>query len=178
MTTFFKKSKKNYLGAILGLFCPCLGKNELSLKKGFCHFLDIPIIYHCVKSQKKLMSYFWEKRRTDGRTDRQTHRLTERQTDNSDFIGPSVGQGSNKCSSLTNFIKTNHARQRVQPTTKIASARPCPLQLKRKSPSASLSSTKMFHRLKLFCNFLNPIMLKGGWGWGVPVYPANIWKVH
>ena len=58
--------------AILGPFCPNLGKNEVSWKKELRQFLDNPIIYHCAKNQKTLMSHFWEKRRTDGRTDRQT----------------------------------------------------------------------------------------------------------
>ena len=147
-----------------------LEKRVLSLFR-YSNYLPL-----CQKSEKT--NELFLRKMPNWRTDRQTDTQTDRKTDNSDFRGPSVGQGSNKCSSLTNFIKTNHARRRVQPTTKIASACPCPLQLKRKSPSASLSSTKMFHRLKLFWNFLNPIMLKGGWGWGVPVYPANIWKVH
>ena len=53
-----------------------------------CQFLDIPIIYHRTKNQKKLISYLWEKRLTDGRTDGRT--------DNGDFIGSSVGRGSKK----------------------------------------------------------------------------------
>ena len=78
-------SKKPYFGAILGPICSNLGKNEFSWKI----FLDIPIIYHHAKNQKKLLCYFWEKCWTDRRTGRQT----KRQTDNSDFIGPSVGWG-------------------------------------------------------------------------------------
>ena len=46
------------------------------------------MIYHRAKIQKKLTSHFWEKRRAD--------RRTEEQTDNDDFIGPSVGRGSNR----------------------------------------------------------------------------------
>ena len=46
MTEFFKKSKKNNFGTILGPFCPNSGKNEFSWKKELCQFLDIPIIYH------------------------------------------------------------------------------------------------------------------------------------
>ena len=53
MTKFFKKS---YFCAILSPFCPNLGKNEFSWKKGLCQFLDIPIIYHRAKNQKKLIS--------------------------------------------------------------------------------------------------------------------------
>ena len=47
-------------------------KNEFSWKKELCQFLDIPIIYHCAKNQKKLLSNFWGKHQTDGQTDRQT----------------------------------------------------------------------------------------------------------
>ena len=58
MKKFFKKFKKPYLRAILGTFCPSLGKNEFSWKKGLCQFLDISIIYHRAKNQKILMPYF------------------------------------------------------------------------------------------------------------------------
>ena len=53
MAKFFKKSKKPYFGTIWGPFCPTLGKNEFSWKKGLCQFLDIPIIYHRAKNQKR-----------------------------------------------------------------------------------------------------------------------------
>ena len=36
MIKFFKKSKKLYFGAILVPFCPNLGKNDFSWKKGLC----------------------------------------------------------------------------------------------------------------------------------------------
>ena len=88
MTKFFKKS---YFCAILSPFCPNLGKNEFSWKKGLCQFLDIPIIYHRAKNQKKILSHFWEKRLTDGRTGGQTDELTD-----DDFIEPYVGRRSNK----------------------------------------------------------------------------------
>ena len=68
MKKVFKKSKKPYFGTSLDT----LGKNEFSWEKGLCQILDIPIIYHRAKNQKKLLSHFWEKRRTNGRTDRQT----------------------------------------------------------------------------------------------------------
>ena len=68
---FLKNPKRTYFGAILGPFYPNLGKNEFSWKKELCQFLDIPIIYHCVKNQKKLFSNFWGKHQTDGQTDRQ-----------------------------------------------------------------------------------------------------------
>ena len=77
MTNVFKKSKENLFWD--HLFYPNLGKNEFSWKKELCQFLDIPIIYHCAKNQKKLLSNFWGEHQTDG------------QTENSDFIGPSVG---------------------------------------------------------------------------------------
>ena len=73
MKKVFKKSKKPYFGTSLDT----LGKNEFSWEKGLCQFLDIPIIYHRAKNQKKLLSHFWEKR-PNGRPDRQT---------NGDFIG-------------------------------------------------------------------------------------------
>ena len=69
MTKFFKKSKKTYSEAILGLFCPNSGKNDFSWKKGLWQFLDIPIVYH---RAKKLSSHFLEKHQTNGRTDRET----------------------------------------------------------------------------------------------------------
>ena len=70
MTKCFKKSKN----PVLGPFCPNLGKNEFYWKKGSCKFLDIPIIYHRAKNQKKLQSHFWEKRRNH-------FRPPEKQTD-------------------------------------------------------------------------------------------------
>ena len=85
---FQKNPKKLYFAAILVSFCPILGKNEFSFKKLLCQFLNIPIIYHRAKNQKKLMSYSWEKCQTDGRTE------------NGNFIGPSIRRGSN-----------NHVRQ-------------------------------------------------------------------
>ena len=44
---------------------------EFSWKRVLFRFLNIPMIYHHVKSQKKLMSHFWEKCCTDGWTYRQ-----------------------------------------------------------------------------------------------------------
>ena len=38
MTKFANKSKKPYLGAIFGPFCPNLGKNEFSSKEGSISF--------------------------------------------------------------------------------------------------------------------------------------------
>ena len=79
MTKFFKKFKKICLEAILGTFCLNSGRNEFSYTKGLSQFLDIPIIYHRAKNQKKLLSHFWEKVQTDGWTDRQRNRWTDRQ---------------------------------------------------------------------------------------------------
>ena len=38
--------------AILGTFCPNLGKNEFLWKKRLYQLLDTPIIYHREKNQK------------------------------------------------------------------------------------------------------------------------------
>ena len=45
MAKFFKKSKKSHFRAILSPF---------SWKKGLCQFLNVPIIYHLAKNQKKI----------------------------------------------------------------------------------------------------------------------------
>ena len=71
---FQKIKKTTYFGAILNTFCPTLGKNEFSWKKGLCQFLDIPIVYHRAKNKKKLFSFFREKCQTDGWTEGQTDR--------------------------------------------------------------------------------------------------------
>ena len=68
---FQKIQKKTYV-AILGTFCPNLGKIEFSCKKRLCQFLNITIIYHRAKNQKKLISHSCEKCLTDSGTDRQT----------------------------------------------------------------------------------------------------------
>ena len=57
MKKFFKKSEKLYFGAILRTFGPNFGKNVFSRKKELCQFLNISIIYHFAKNQKKLMSH-------------------------------------------------------------------------------------------------------------------------
>ena len=44
-----KKKKKNFGASLV--------KNEFSWKRGLCQFLNIPIIYHHVKNQKKLISH-------------------------------------------------------------------------------------------------------------------------
>ena len=102
MTKRSKKIPKNpILGPFWLLFCPNLGRNVFSWKNRFCQFSNIPIIYHHTRNQRKLITYSWEKCRTDGRTDRRT--------DNGDFIGPSVGRGSNKpCLRLLTIATKNH----------------------------------------------------------------------
>ena len=72
--------------------CNFLAKNGFSWIKGFCQFLDIPIIYCRPKIRKNYWVIYEKKAKlTDGQTDRQT----DRQTENIDFIGPPIGWGSN-----------------------------------------------------------------------------------
>ena len=75
LNNILKKSKQNYFRANLGPFCSDSVKNEFSWKRGLFQFLNIPIIYHHVENQKKLMSHSWDKCWTDG------------WTNSSDFIG-------------------------------------------------------------------------------------------
>ena len=49
--------QKNPKTPIVGPFFPNLDKNEFTLKKGLCQFLNIPSIYYQAKNQKKLMSH-------------------------------------------------------------------------------------------------------------------------
>ena len=57
MTKCFKKIQKPLLWDHFEPFFPNLDKNELTLKKGLCQFLNIPTIYYQAKNQKKLMSH-------------------------------------------------------------------------------------------------------------------------
>ena len=77
-TKFFEKSKKPCFGAMWPFwpFLPKFGQKWISLEKMLCQFLNIPIIYHHAKNQKKLMSL------------RKMLHLMDGQTDSSDFIGP------------------------------------------------------------------------------------------
>ena len=59
----FQKIQQTLFWGHLDLFCPNLVENELSRKKGLCRSLNIQIIYHRAKNQKK----------TDRWTDRQTN---------------------------------------------------------------------------------------------------------
>ena len=70
MTKFFKKSTKPHFGAILGPFDQNLGKNEFSWNIFKARqFLDIFIIYHRAKTQKKI--YWPIPEKTDERADGQ-----------------------------------------------------------------------------------------------------------
>ena len=68
----FQKIQKNLFWGHLGPFLPRWGQKWIFLKKGICQFLDIPIIYHRAKNQKKILNDFWDKRRNDEWTDGQT----------------------------------------------------------------------------------------------------------
>ena len=70
------------MGPFGALFAQLWAKMDFPGKKG-CQFLDIPIAYHRAKNQKKLLSHFGEKRRTDdrrtnGQTDRRFYRTLRR----------------------------------------------------------------------------------------------------
>ena len=99
---------KNSFWFFTDLFSQNLGKMNFSGKKSFCWFLNIQIIYHHAKNEKKLITNSWEKCQTNGQTDRQATRQTNRhedrqrdrrpngQTNNGDFIGPCERRGSKK----------------------------------------------------------------------------------
>ena len=61
----------------LGSFLPKFAQKKFQSKIGPRHILDITILHHCAKNQKKLMSQSREKlvtdRRTNGRTDGRTN---------------------------------------------------------------------------------------------------------
>ena len=69
MKKFFKISKKKPVLGPFRALSANLGKNGFSMKKELCQFLNIPIIYHRAKNQKKIMSH--SDRRRNRRTDRQ-----------------------------------------------------------------------------------------------------------
>ena len=72
MTKFSNNPRNPLFWGHFGPFLLKFGQKWIFLeKKGS---LNIPIIYHRAKNQKKLLNHFWQKRRTDGRTDRQTDR--------------------------------------------------------------------------------------------------------
>ena len=88
----FQKIQKTLFWSHVGPFSPKFGQKWIFLKKELRQFLNIPIIYHRAKNQKKLMIHSWDKYRTD----RPTGRQTDWQTHNGDFIGPSIGRVSKK----------------------------------------------------------------------------------
>ena len=94
----FQKIKTFLGGVILDPFYQNLGKNEFFWKRVLYQFLNIPIIYHCVKHQKKLMLIIPQKnaKLTDGQTDGQT--------ENDDFFQllfgctqPTLGHSQGDC---------------------------------------------------------------------------------
>ena len=92
MTTFFKKSKKIYFGAmaLFWTFLPKFGQIWIFVEKSLYQFLNIPIIFHRVKNQKKTNMPFLRKIlnwRMDGQT--------EGSSNNHDFVESSAWQGSN-----------------------------------------------------------------------------------
>ena len=97
MTKLFRKSKKPYFGVILG-FLPKFGHKQIFLEKRALSVFTCSTYLPWCKNQKKVMTHCWEKCWTD------------RQTDNSDFTGPSLGQGSNKVNfesyDVTTWLKT------------------------------------------------------------------------
>ena len=68
-------------------FPPKFGQKWIFPEKRLCQFLNIPIIYHYAKNEKKLICHSWVKCETD----RWMYRQMEGQIDNRDFVGPSVG---------------------------------------------------------------------------------------
>ena len=74
MPIFSKNPKNPILGPLWTFFCLNFVNNEFSWKNGLCQFLNIPIIYHCVKNQKKPLGK--NDKLTDGQMDRQTDRQT------------------------------------------------------------------------------------------------------
>ena len=83
MNKVFKKIQKTYFGAILGPFCPNLGKNEFPWTKGSSVFKHSNYERSCQKSEKtyepslRKIPTWW----------------MQRHTGNDDFIGPSIGPG-------------------------------------------------------------------------------------
>ena len=69
----FLSAKKIQKTQLRGYFKPFWPKFWRKLifweKKGLCHFLNIPIIYHHTKNHKKLMTHSWGERRTDSLTE-------------------------------------------------------------------------------------------------------------
>ena len=86
MAKVFKKSKKLYFGAILVLFAKIwTTMNFPEKKKALSVFKYSNYLPLCQKSEKTNEAFLRKI----------PNCWTDRQTDNSDFLGPSVGQGSN-----------------------------------------------------------------------------------
>ena len=92
MITFFKKSPKHYF---LAMFAQIWAKmNFPEIKDSvFKYSIYLPF---CQKSEKNNKPFL--KKMLKWKTDRQMDRKPDGQTGNSDFIGTSTGQGSNKAS--------------------------------------------------------------------------------
>ena len=73
----FQKIPKNLFWDQFQPFMDKFGQRIFSLKKGLCQILNIPIIYHRAKNQKKLMTHSWQNGWTDIPRDRQTGRQTD-----------------------------------------------------------------------------------------------------
>ena len=55
----FQKIQKTLFWGYFGIFCPNLDKNELSWKIELWHFLNMTVVFHRAKNQKKLMWHLW-----------------------------------------------------------------------------------------------------------------------
>ena len=98
-----QKIQKPYFGTILAFFAQTWI---------FCQFLNIPIIYHGAKNQKKLVWHSWGKCWTDGWMDRQM----EWWRDNPYFVEPSAGRESNYyCSFKLSWIYTKNTKNQFIP---------------------------------------------------------------
>ena len=85
MTTFCKKSQKPYFEAILSLSAQIWAKIKLSEEKESVSFKIFQLSTIVQKIRKK---------NNDPLLRKMPNRQTVKKTDNSDFIGPSVRQGS------------------------------------------------------------------------------------
>ena len=92
MTKFFKKSKKPYLGAILGSFGHIWAEMNFPGEKGSVSFQIFQLSTILPKIRKNY-SAISEK----------NAKMTDGQMENGDFIGPSLGRGSNKSRMLRRF---------------------------------------------------------------------------
>ena len=84
MTKFFKKSKKPYLGTILSPFSSNLCKMNFPEKRVLSVSRYSNYLPSCQKSVKDYRAI-----------SNKNAKLRDGQTDNSDFLGPATGRGSN-----------------------------------------------------------------------------------